>query len=211
MASRGWVCGILPKCPTTRGSWEERYRSTRISSWRGRGRRRSGERVVAGCHRRRGCGRWGWRRRWPPRRGHARRSRKAARGLRWRSLPLIRVTSLCGTPCQGPDVWRRRRSARRDRGSRRPTSAMRPVDTTQWAYWMRMSGMRWPIEMCFEDGKQPPGMGDYEVRSWTGWHHHMTLVILAHFFVVRMSLRLKKTTVVKLTRRGTQGCSNAAR
>ena len=25
------------------------------------------------------------------------------------------------------------------------------------------------------------------------WHHHMTLIILAHFFVVRMSLRLKKS------------------
>jgi len=49
------------------------------------------------------------------------------------------------------------------------------------------------IETCFEDSKQLLGMGDYEVRSWTGWHHHMTLVILAHFFVVRMSLRLKKS------------------
>jgi len=58
---------------------------------------------------------------------------------------------------------------------------------------VRMSGMRWPIETCFEDGKQLLGMGAYEVRSWTGWHHHMTLVILAHFFVVRMSLRLKKS------------------
>ena len=67
-----------------------------------------------------------------------------------------------------------------------------PVDTTVETR-VRMSGMRWPIETCFEDSKQLLGMGDYEVRSWTGWHHHMTLVILAHFFVVRMSLRLKKS------------------
>ena len=67
-----------------------------------------------------------------------------------------------------------------------------PVDTTL-ATLVHMSGMRWPIETCFEDSKQLLGMGDYEVRSWTGWHHHMTLVILAHFFVVRMSLRLKKS------------------
>ena len=66
-----------------------------------------------------------------------------------------------------------------------------PADTTL-ATLVRLSGMRWPIETCFEDGKQLLGMGDYEVRSWAGWHHHMTLVILAHFFVVRMSLRLKK-------------------
>ncbi|HEY5867146.1 MAG TPA: IS701 family transposase [Candidatus Tectomicrobia bacterium] len=66
-----------------------------------------------------------------------------------------------------------------------------PVDTAMETL-VHMSGMRWPIETCFEDSKQLLGMGDYEVRSWTGWHHHMTLVILAHFFVVRMSLRLKK-------------------
>ncbi len=52
-----------------------------------------------------------------------------------------------------------------------------PVDTLVWA-----SGMRWPIESCFEDGKQYSGLGDYEIRSWRGWHHHMTLCILAHFF-----------------------------
>jgi SRSO17 transposase len=54
----------------------------------------------------------------------------------------------------------------------------------------RLSGMRWPIETCFEDGKQRLGMGDYQVRSWRGWHHHMTLCILAHFFLVRLTLRL---------------------
>jgi SRSO17 transposase len=56
-----------------------------------------------------------------------------------------------------------------------------------------LSGMRWPIETCFEMGKQELGMGDYEVRSWLGWHHHMTLVILAQAFLVRVQKRLKKT------------------
>jgi SRSO17 transposase len=58
---------------------------------------------------------------------------------------------------------------------------------------VRTSGMRWPIETCFETGKQELGMGDYEVRSWQGWHHHMTLVILALAFLVRVQKRLKKT------------------
>jgi SRSO17 transposase len=66
-----------------------------------------------------------------------------------------------------------------------------PADTPL-AMLVRLSGMRWPIETCFEDGKQYLGMGDYEVRSWRGWHHHMTLCILAHFFLVRACLRLKK-------------------
>ena len=55
----------------------------------------------------------------------------------------------------------------------------------------RVSSMRWPIESCFEEGKQELGMGDYQLRSWRGWYHHMTLVILAHFFLVRLKLRLK--------------------
>jgi SRSO17 transposase len=58
---------------------------------------------------------------------------------------------------------------------------------------VRTSGMRWPIEICFEEGKQFLGLGDYEVRSWRGWHHHMTLCILDHFFLVRLRCRLKKT------------------
>jgi SRSO17 transposase len=57
---------------------------------------------------------------------------------------------------------------------------------------VRLSGMRWPIETCFEGGKQHLGMGDYQVRSWRGWHHHMTLCILAHFFLVRIKLKLKE-------------------
>ena len=55
-----------------------------------------------------------------------------------------------------------------------------------------LAGLRWPIEQCFRDGKQLFGLGDYEGRSWQGWHRHATLVILAHFFVVRETLRLKK-------------------
>lgn len=61
---------------------------------------------------------------------------------------------------------------------------------TPLSRFAHFSGMRWPIETCFENGKQQLGMGDYQVRSWLGWHHHMTLCILAHFFLVRIKLRL---------------------
>src|SRR6266853_285974 len=91
----------------------------------------------------------------------------------------------------GPDVWLvLRRHV--ETGELKTYLCNAPVDTAVETR-VRMSGMRWPIETCFEDSKQLLGMGDYEVRSWTGWQHHMTLVILAHFFVVRMSLRLKKS------------------
>lgn len=53
-----------------------------------------------------------------------------------------------------------------------------------------LSGMRWPAETCFKEGNELLGLSDYQVRSWTGWHHHMTMVILAHYFLVRQRLRL---------------------
>lgn len=39
---------------------------------------------------------------------------------------------------------------------------------------------RWSIEGAYESAKQEVGLADYEVRSWTGWHRHVTLSLLAH-------------------------------
>jgi SRSO17 transposase len=39
------------------------------------------------------------------------------------------------------------------------------------------------VEEFLEDCKSYLGMAQYETRSWAGWHHHMTLVGLAHLFV----------------------------
>jgi SRSO17 transposase len=55
---------------------------------------------------------------------------------------------------------------------------------------VRVTGMRWPIERCFADCKGELGLDHYELRTWQGWHHHQTLVLLAHHFLVRCLLRL---------------------
>ena len=91
----------------------------------------------------------------------------------------------------GPEVWLvlRRNPVT---GELKTYLCNAPADT-RLATLVRLSGMRWPIETCFEDGKQYLGMGDDEVRSWRGWHHHMTLCILAHGFLVQARLRLKKS------------------
>ena len=57
---------------------------------------------------------------------------------------------------------------------------------------VRVAGMRWPVETAIEDGKDNLGMNEYMVRSWLGWHHHMTLCILTHHFLVRVQKRLKR-------------------
>lgn len=52
------------------------------------------------------------------------------------------------------------------------------------------SGMRWPVESAIEECKGELGLDHYEVRGWVGWHHHLTLTLLAHHFLVRMQRRL---------------------
>jgi len=56
---------------------------------------------------------------------------------------------------------------------------------------VRLSGLRWPIEIIFEEGKGEIGFDHYETRSWLGWHHHMLLVALAHHFLVHLRLKFK--------------------
>jgi SRSO17 transposase len=55
-----------------------------------------------------------------------------------------------------------------------------------------VSGCRVRVEEYFEDSKGYLGMGHYECRSWAGWHHHMTLVAMAHLLVTQVRRRLKK-------------------
>jgi SRSO17 transposase len=55
-----------------------------------------------------------------------------------------------------------------------------------------VAGTRCRVEEFFEDCKSYLGMTQYETRSWTGWHHHMTLVGLAHLFVTLARQRLQK-------------------
>lgn len=55
--------------------------------------------------------------------------------------------------------------------------------------FVRISGMRWPIETIFEEAKGEVGLDHYEMRSWLGWHHHMLLVALAQHFLMYLKIR----------------------
>jgi SRSO17 transposase len=44
---------------------------------------------------------------------------------------------------------------------------------------VRVAGARWAIEDLFELAKGDCGLDEYEVRSWAGWHRHVTLSLLA--------------------------------
>ena len=57
--------------------------------------------------------------------------------------------------------------------------AAAPAGTTLTAL-AKAAASRWAVEGAFEAAKQEVGLADYEVRSWTGWHRHVTLALLAH-------------------------------
>lgn len=53
-----------------------------------------------------------------------------------------------------------------------------PQETTL-AEVVEVAGQRWVVEMDFATAKDVVGLDSYEVRSWTGWYRHMTLVLWA--------------------------------
>ena len=55
------------------------------------------------------------------------------------------------------------------------TSLPRVVFQQRQRYW---------VERVFEDGKGECGMADYQVQKWSGWHHHMALVMMAMLFML---------------------------
>ncbi len=101
---------------------------------------------------------------------------KGPRRYDWVRLPLIDPLV---------DGWRRWVLLRR--GVADPTDVtayvcFAPEDATL-ADLVRVAGSRWTVEICFEAAKQEVGLAQYEVRSWTGWHRHITLACLAHAFL----------------------------
>lgn len=90
----------------------------------------------------------------------------------------------------GREVWLVLRRSLGEKPELKTYLCVAPVDTPR-SELVRIAGMRWPVETALEDGKDDLGMGDYMVRSWLGWHHHMTECILAHHFLVRVQKRLK--------------------
>jgi SRSO17 transposase len=50
------------------------------------------------------------------------------------------------------------------------------------------------IEASFKRGKGEVGMDEYQVRTWQGWHHHMTLSLMAVWFLIRETHRGQQVT-----------------
>jgi SRSO17 transposase len=91
----------------------------------------------------------------------------------------------------GPECWLVLRRSLGETPELKTYLSNAPVTTPHrklvWA-----SGMRWPVESAIEESKGEVGLDQYEVRGWVGWHHHTTLSMLAHHFLVRQRCRLGK-------------------
>ena len=57
---------------------------------------------------------------------------------------------------------------------------------------VRVAGARWAIEDLFELAKGDCGLDQYEVRSWVGWHRHVTLSLFALAVVAVIRSRAAK-------------------
>jgi SRSO17 transposase len=102
---------------------------------------------------------------------------------------FLRITEARGG-LPGPDVWLVIRRNVEDPSEVKFYLSNAPADIPL-SELVRLSGMRWPIETIFEEGKGEVGLDEYQTRSWLGWHHHMILSLLAHHFLVRLRVKLE--------------------
>lgn len=59
---------------------------------------------------------------------------------------------------------------------------------------VRVMGLRWSIEDCFETAKSDCGLDHYEVRTWDAWHRHITLSMAALAFLTITATRTRTGT-----------------
>ena len=55
----------------------------------------------------------------------------------------------------------------------------------EYAYFQ---AQRYWVERTFDDAKNELGMSDYQVRKWSGWHHHHALVFMAGLFLLKQKI-----------------------
>jgi SRSO17 transposase len=125
--------------------------------------------------------------------------RRGSRGLQRGRFLALRVRPAGVTP---------RRLARQDGGELpvRWLLAEWPVGkATPTKYWLsnlpettplvelvRLARLRWRVEQDYRELKGALGLDHFEGRGWPGWHHHVTLVSVAHGFLTLERLRRPK-------------------
>jgi len=115
---------------------------------------------------------------------------EGAKGPLVAAFTFVRVVAVRdGLP--GPDQWLLLRRSLSEGGQLKTYLSNAPASTPHTTL-VHKSGRRWPVELAILECKSEVGMDQYEVRGWKGWHHHMTMTLLAHHFLVRQRCLLGK-------------------
>jgi len=114
--------------------------------------------------------------------------RDTERGQLWSWLAFLRVYPV-RDELPGPETWL---ILRKDEGEKKLKYQFcnAPSDTPMERL-AEMSHSRYWMERAIQDAKGEAGLADYELRSWRGWHHHMTMTILAMLFLLELQLDWK--------------------
>jgi len=105
----------------------------------------------------------------------------------WCDMACLRVHQVRdGLP--GPESWLILR--KEDNGEKKYQLSNASPDT-KMSRLAEMSCSRYWMERALEDAKGEVGMADYEVRGWLGWHHHMTMALLAMLFLLTLQVKWK--------------------
>jgi SRSO17 transposase len=119
----------------------------------------------------------------------------AAAGLVWHRMS-------CGDGAKGPRVYAFAEVA--EVGSRAHRLLIRrSLDDGELAFFwchtptgagladlVRVVGMRWAVEECFQAAKGQVGLDHYQVRSYHGWYRHITLAMAAHSWLTATAVTL---------------------
>ena len=122
---------------------------------------------------------------------------EGAKGLRLYDWARIRRP---WTSDQGFEHWVLVRRKRSKGAEKAYYLAFVPPGTTL-AEMAAAAGLRWAVEECFERAKDDLGLDHCEVRSWHGWHRHMSLCMAALAFLSKLSAELRRSAWSKQNER----------
>jgi SRSO17 transposase len=99
-------------------------------------------------------------------------------------LAFLRVVAV-RDELPGPDVWLVLRQSLEPVPELKTYLCNAPSQTTETTLsWL--VAQRGAVEIVIREAKDDLGLDHYEVRGWRGWHHHVTMTLLAHHFLVHV-------------------------
>jgi SRSO17 transposase len=107
--------------------------------------------------------------------------------LEWEFCALRVVTRRNQLP--GPEEWLILRRSLGENSDIKSAFSNAPPETSISTHASRMARRYW-VERAIQIGKGGTGLDEYEVRSYKGWHHQMTMTLLAMLFLLRLRIKL---------------------